>query len=105
MSLPKFRYAISAGVVLGIVVPLVVIACFWLRVFSTPAGDWLLFIWPSSIMLMATENLGHSPQTFAILALSIGWNVALYILAFVLVWCIAWVVRAWRGSMRDGTTI
>jgi hypothetical protein len=56
-------------------------------------------------MLMATENLGHSPQTFAILALSIGWNVALYILAFVLVWCIAWVVRAWRGSMRDGTTI
>jgi uncharacterized membrane protein len=105
MSLPKFRYAITAGAVVGIVVPLILTVCFWLRVFSTLAGDWLFFIWPSSIMLMATENLGRSPQAFAILWLSIGWNVVLYVLAFVLLWCIGWVIRAWRGSLRDGTTI
>jgi hypothetical protein len=100
MSLPKFRYAVLSGVVCGLVVPLFVMVLFWLRVFHI-AGTWLLLVWPSSIMLMATETLGHSLQALAILAWSIAWNVLL----FTFIWCVGWVLRAWRTSLRDGTTI
>ena len=105
MRFPKFRHTILAASVLGIVLPLAIMASFQLGMFITPAGDWLLYIWPSSIMLMATETLGHSPQAFAILAWSIAWNVLLYVLVFALVWSVGWVLRAWRASLRDGTTI
>ena len=104
MRLPRFRYAIWSGVIGGVVIPLVVMALFWLRVFHI-AGTWLLFIWPTSIMLMATETLGYSPQAFAILAWSIAWNVLLYVIVFTLLWSLGWVLRAWRASLRDGTTI
>jgi hypothetical protein len=104
MRLPKFRYAVLWGAVFGVAIPLLVIALFWLRVFHI-AGTWLLFIWPTSIMLMATETLDYSPQAFAILAWSIGWNVLLYVVIFTLLWSLGWVLRAWRASLRDGTTI
>jgi hypothetical protein len=104
MHLPKFRYAISAGAMLGFIIPLLIMALFELRIFRIPERV-LLVIWPSSIMLMATETPGHSPQAFAILAWSVAWNVFLYVLLFTFVWCVAWVLRAWRASLRDGTTI
>jgi hypothetical protein len=105
MRLPKFRYTVLVAAILGTVIPLIVIAGFQLRVFPTPAGDWLLYVWPSSIMLIATENLGHSPQVFLILAWSIAWNVLLYLIVFTLIWSVCWVLRAWRASLRDVTTI
>ena len=103
MSLPRFRYAILCGVAFGVVVPVVVLFCFWLRVLH--AGEWLLLIWPTSLMLMATEMLGHSLEAFRIVAVSIALNVILYICLFCLFWCLAWAIRAWRLSIRDGTTI
>jgi hypothetical protein len=54
---------------------------------------------------MAAETLGHSPQAFVVLAWSIAWNVFFYVLLFTFIWCVAWVLRAWRASLRDGTTI
>jgi hypothetical protein len=105
MRLPKFRYTVLAATIIGIVVPVVLMAGLEFHLFSTPAGNWLLFIWPSSIMLMATETLGHSPQVFAILAWSIACNVFLYVLVFTFIWCVGWVLRAWRASLRDGATI
>ena len=104
MRLPKFRYAIAVGAVLGFIIPMVVTALFELRIFSIPERV-VLLVWPSSIMLMATETLDHSLQAFAILVWSIGWNVFLYVLFFTFIWCVAWVLRAWRASLRDGTTI
>ena len=104
MHLPKFRHVVFAAALLGVVIPLIIMALFWLRIF-TIAGTWLLFIWPTSIMLMATETLGYSPQAFAILAWSIAWNVFLYVVVFIFIWCVGWVLRAWRASLRDGTTI
>jgi high-affinity Fe2+/Pb2+ permease len=71
MHLPKFRYVISAGAMLGFIIPLLVTAVFELRIFRIPKRV-LLAIWPSSIMLMATETLGYSRQAFAIL----GWSTA-----------------------------
>jgi hypothetical protein len=104
MRFPKFRYVISAGAILGFVIPLVVTVLSWLHIFRIPE-TFVLFIWPSSIMLIATETLGHSPQAFAILGVSIGWNVLLYLIVFALLWSLGWVLRAWRASLRDGTTI
>ena len=104
MRLPKFRRAISLTAIFGFVGPLLITTLNLLRIFTIPE-ILLLAIWPSSIMLMATETLGHSPQAFAILAWSIACNVFLYVLLFTFVWCVAWVLRAWRASLRDGTTI
>ncbi len=104
MRLPKFRYVVAASAMLGFVIPLLLTALSQLHIFGVPERV-LLFIWPSSIMLMATETLGHSPQAFAILAWSIAWNVFLYVLFFTFIWCVGWVLRAWRASLRDGTTI
>jgi hypothetical protein len=50
MRLPKFRYAMLAGAVAGAVIPLVLLGLCWLQIF-TIAETWLLFIWPTSIML------------------------------------------------------
>lgn len=90
--------------VLGLTVPLAIMALFWLHVLRI-AGMWLVYIWPSSIMLMATENMGRSAEAFGILVCSIGLNVVLYVIVFSVFWCLAWIVRAWRLSLRDGTTI
>jgi len=103
MSLPRLRYAIFCGVTLGFVVPVFVMVGARFRVFSV--GEWLLFIWPSSILLMATENLGYSPEAFGIVAMSIGANIILYTLVFSLLWSLGWVFQRWRLSLRDGTTI
>ena len=104
MNLPKFRYALLAGFILGIIVPLAIMLCFHLRIFRLEP-DWLLFVWPTSIMLLATDSLGYSLEAFGILAVSIGYNVILYVVTFVAVWCVGWVIQAWRRSLRDGTTI
>jgi hypothetical protein len=104
MRFPTFpRTILSAGLV-GLALPLVVMALFWLHVFRI-AGMRLINIWPSSIMLMATENMGHSAEAFGILVESIGINVVLYVVVTSIVWSLAWVIRAWRLSLRDGTTI
>jgi len=87
----------------GAGIPLVLMAAFWLR--ALEAGDWLIYVWPTAFMLMATETLGHSAQGFEILGFSILYNVVLYALVFLFFWCVAWVFRAWRASLRDGTTI
>jgi hypothetical protein len=104
MRFPTFPRTILCAGVVGLVLPLLVMALFWLHVFRI-AGMWFIYIWPSSIMLMATDNMGHSAGAFGILAYSIGINVVLYVVVFSILWSLAWVVRAWRLSLRDGTTI
>ena len=84
MRLPKFRYTILAAAILGAVIPLVIMALARLHILWP--GGWDLLLWPSSVMLMATENLGYSPQAFAILAWSIGWNILLYVIIFAVLW-------------------
>jgi hypothetical protein len=104
MRFPTFSRTILWAGVIGLVLPLAIMSLFWLHVFRI-ADVWLIYIWPSSIMLMATENMGRSAEAFGILAYSIGINVVLYVVVFSFLWSLAWVVRAWRLSLRDGTTI
>src|SRR5947207_1137789 len=103
MRLPKLRYAISAGATLGMVIPLILEGLFeLLHVFILPVRFWF-FIWPSFNMLVGEDVFGL--QFYAILLRSIAWNVLLYAIVFTLLWSLAWVLRAWRASLRDGTTI
>jgi len=103
MRLPRFRHTVLIGAALGFSVP--VVSLIYVFTFHEMAGLWIVVIWPSSIMLMATENLGWSAQALGILGMSIGGNVLLYVLIFTFIWSVAWVIRAWLASLRDGTTI
>ncbi len=104
MRFPTFLRTILWASVLGLAVPVVTLGSSGLHVFRI-AGMWLIYIWPSSIMLMATENMGHSAEALGIVAHSIGINVVLYVVVLSVLWSLAWVIRAWRLSLRDGTTI
>ena len=103
MRLPKFRYAVLTGLTVGFIIPVALMTGFYLRILS--AGEWLFLVWPASIMLMATENLGRNPEALGIVATSIAYNLVLYAILFSVLWCIAWVLRAGMASLRDGTTI
>ena len=56
MRLPKFRYAIAVGAVLGFIIPLVVTALSELHIFSVPERV-VLLVWPSSIVEHRLERL------------------------------------------------
>jgi hypothetical protein len=103
MRLPKFRLVVLLGALLGIVAPLLFFT--WHRFQEYVAGGRGAFLWPSGIWLMATDGHEHEPSAYAIIGISVGANIMLYALVFTLLWCVGWVFRAWRASLRDGTTI
>ena len=103
MGAPKFRYAVIAGVGLGIV-PSTILAVGFLLHLLPGHGEWFLYIWPTSIMLMAPET-GSATETFALFATSIALNTLLYVVAVCALWSIVKLLEMWRASLRDGTTI
>ena len=66
------------GAVLGLLVSLVCMAVLYLFQRTPDAGEWLLWIWPSSLELMALEY--NEAPLFVVLAFSIaiGFNAILY---------------------------
>ena len=105
MRLPAFRYVLRGSATLGVVVPVALFLYVHYVREVRLEPTWMFFLWPSSIMLMATENLGYNAEAFGILVLSIAFNAIFYVGVFSLIWCVGWVLRAWRASLRDGTTI
>ena len=103
MSLPKFRSAVLVGALLGIIAPLLFFT--WHRFQDYVAGGSGAFLWPSGIWLMATDGHEHESGAYVVIGMSVAANVLLYALIFSLIWCVGWVFRAWRASLRDGTTI
>ena len=93
MRFPKLKWILLAGATLGLLVPM----AFLLR---TEYGHYLfgstldLCLFPSSIMLMATENHGHDLFALSVLAFSIFLNVLYYSLIAVLLWCLVRVFTA-----------
>jgi hypothetical protein len=65
----------------------------------------MVFLWPTCILLMATEGREHTGTAYLIWAGAIAANALIYLLAFSALWAVGWVLRAWRQSLRDGTTI
>jgi hypothetical protein len=103
MRLPKFRSVLLAAAILGVSVPA---GFFVARHFGHFFGTTLdLCLWPTSIILMATEMHGNDLFAKGLLAMSIFGNVLYYLFLLTFLWSIGWVFRAWRASLRDGTTI
>ena len=103
MRLPKFKTAVLTGGLLGMVPPLLFFT--WHRFQEHVAGGRGAFLWPSGIWLMATDGHENTISAYVVIGMSIAANVLLYVVVFSLLWCVGWVFRAWRSSLRDGTTI
>ena len=103
MRLPKFRFVVLAASILGVFVPVGFYIASHFGYFFGSTFD--LCLWPTSIILMATETHGHDLFATGVLIASIAANVLYYFVILTLVWCVGWVFRAWRASLRDGTTI
>ena len=74
------RFARKAGwmgALLGLLVSLVSMAVLYVFQRTPDAGDWLLWIWPSSLGLMALEH-ASALGVVVIFLITIGWNVLLY---------------------------
>jgi hypothetical protein len=105
MRLSKLRYAVLAGAVIGLAIPLLVYALQWLNILGA-AGHWLLFIWPSVIMLTVADrgdSPGNTPADFAILVVSVLCNILVYIIVLTLPWSLAWL-RTWRAPWNHDLT-
>ena|SRR5438105_2424254 len=101
MRLPKFRYALFIGGILGLVIPIaVLVSTYWRPIFFPPA--WVFVVWPSLIMFFGIDDHGYplAPLSFAVAT-----NILVYVFVAGGFWCAAWVIRGWRASLRDGTTI
>jgi len=87
MRFPKLKWTLLAGAILGVLVPIVLLLV-------TKYGHFLLggtidlCLWPTGVMLMATENHDHDLFALSILAYSILLNVLYYLLIATLLWCI-----------------
>jgi len=75
------RFAKKAGwlgALLGLLVSLGSLAVLYLFQRTPDAGDWLLWIWPGSLGLMALEYNHSAFGAVVIYSITIGWNVLLY---------------------------
>jgi hypothetical protein len=74
------RKAALTGALLGLLVPLICLAVLHLFQQTPDAGDWLLWIWPSSLGLIALDGPAPLPILDVVFALAvlIGVNIVLY---------------------------
>jgi hypothetical protein len=100
MKLPRFRWAVLAGGIVGLAIPA---ASQWLPYSHFTLT--LLKLWPTSIFGLVIEGHEHEFGSYVFLAAMVFANVLLYVTAFSVVWCIAWVLRACGTPRGNGTTI
>jgi hypothetical protein len=104
MRLPKFRFAVLVGAIVGGLIPLLYFTVRPIQEFIAGSSRGT-FLWPTSILLMATDGRERELISYEIIGISIFANIVLYVLVFIFIWSVGWVLRAWRASLRDGTTI
>ena len=89
-----FRRWIAVWVAMGFAIPITLLA---LQLFVLKTGDipsiYLLHritmrLWPSSIMLMATEGIEHSASAYVFIAISVAVNVVLYAVVAAILWAL-----------------
>jgi hypothetical protein len=94
---PKFKHAAFAGAILGALGPL-------LYYTSRPAHDYILgnglFLWPTGLIILVTYGHEHDFFGYAVTAVSIALNIALYAAAITLLWFIVWILRRMVTSKR-----
>jgi hypothetical protein len=87
----RLRYFVAGGVVLGGLVPLLFFT--WQRFqnyITTGSG---IYLWPSDIMLLATDGREHELISYVIIAISIAVNALLYAALAALLWSVIWLVQ------------
>jgi len=86
MRLPKLRWAVLVGALLGIIAPLLFFTSHHFQDYV--AGGSGAFLWRSGIWLMATDGQEHEVSAYLIIGISVAANVLLYALVFSLIWCV-----------------
>ena len=85
------------GAILGAVGPV-------LYYTSQPAREYILgnglFLWPTGLIIIVTYGHEHDLFGYAVTAVSIVLNIALYAAAVMLLWLIAWIVRCVATAKR-----
>jgi hypothetical protein len=95
---PKFKHAAFVGAVLGALGPL-------LYYTSQPARDFILgnglFLWPTGLIVMVAYGHEHDFFGYAVTAISIVLNIALYAAAVMLLWFVVrMIVRRLATTKR-----
>jgi uncharacterized membrane protein YbhN (UPF0104 family) len=71
---------------------------------SQPAREFILgnglFLWPTGLIIIVTYGHEHDLFGYAVTAVSIVLNIALYAAAVMLLWLIAWIVRRVATAKR-----
>ena len=97
MRFPKLKHAALTGAILGAVGPL-------LYYTSQPARDFILgnglFLWPTGLIIIVTYGHEHDLFGYAVTALSIVLNIALYAVAIMLLCFIVRIVRSVPTTKR-----
>lgn len=89
----KLKWIILAGAILGLLVPVAfLLVTKYGHYFLGSTFD--LYLWPSAIMLMGTENHGYDSYALGVLGYSIFLNVLYYSLIATLFWCIGCMFAA-----------
>jgi hypothetical protein len=93
----KLKHAALMGAILGAVGPV-------LYYTSQPAREYILgnglFLWPTGLIIIVTYGHEHDLFGYAVTAVSIVLNIALYAAAVMLLWLIAWIVRRVATAKR-----
>ncbi len=97
MCFPKLKHAALVGAILGAIGPL-------LYYTSQPARDFILgnglFLWPTGLIIIVTYGHEHHFFGYAVTAVSIVLNIALYAAALMLLWFIVCIVRRMATAKR-----
>jgi hypothetical protein len=94
---PNLKHAAFVGAILGAAGPL-------LYYTSQPAREYILgnglFLWPTGLIIIMTYGHEHELLGYAVTALSIVLNIALYAAAVMLLWFIVWIIRRVATARR-----
>jgi hypothetical protein len=94
---PNLKHAAFVGAILGAAGPL-------LYYTSQPAREYILgnglFLWPTGLIIIMTYGHEHDLFGYAVTALSIVLNIALYAAAVMLLWLIVWIIRRVATARR-----
>ena len=88
----------DGGALLGLLVSLISMAVLYLFQRTPDAGDWLIWIWPSSLELMALEYQQAPLWVVLTFSIAIGFNMILYA---GIAWCGAFIYAQTFGSVTQ----
>jgi hypothetical protein len=96
MKLPTLSRIIAAASMIGAAVALgLYMAAWW---FDYIFGSEILWVWPSSIMLLATDGREQELSSYILLGFTVILNCVLYAAVATLAYCALWLVR--RAAKR-----